>query len=174
MSWPTNPINGQQVAINGITYQYNSSSSLWDRVGQTPITVSNTSFTTAGIYVTGLSQFQQSQEKFVAKTGATGVVTHDFSQGCTFYHTSISANFTTNVTNLTTDSLFTTVIALILVQGSTPYICNAFQIGGVSQTIKWINGLVPEGNANFIDVMIFTIFNNSGTYTVLGQLGTYG
>lgn len=174
MSWPTNPINGQQVEINGILYRYDSTASVWNRVGQDPITVSNNSFTTAGLYVTGLAQLQQSQEKFVAKTGATGVVTHDFSTGCTFYHTSIAANFTANITNLTTDSSYTTVIALILVQGSTPYICNALQIGGVSQTINWFNGSAPTGTSNFVDIELFYIFNNSGTYKVLGQLATYG
>mgnify|MGYP003352836596 CR=1 FL=1 len=174
MSWPVNPINGQQTSINGITYQYNSTTSLWDRIGQTPITVSNNSFTTSGIYITGLTQLQQSQEKFVALTGATGVVTHNFSLGCTFYHTSIAGNFTANITNLTTDSSYTTVIGLILVQGSTPYICNALQIAGVSKTINWLNGTVPTGTSNYVDIIIFYIFNNSGTYKVLGQLATYG
>lgn len=174
MAWPTNPLNGQQVTINGITYQYNSTDSVWNRVGQESVTISNDSFTTDGLVIQGLAQFQQTQERFSTKTGATGVVAHDFSTGSTFYHTSIAGNFTANITNLSTTSSVSTVIVLILVQGATPYICNAIQIEGSAQTIKWQGYSAPTGTANRVDTMVFTIFNNSGTYTVLGQLGTFG
>jgi len=33
MSWPANPTNGQQVQINGILYEFNTSNNTWDRVG---------------------------------------------------------------------------------------------------------------------------------------------
>lgn len=130
--------------------------------------------TTTSLVVTGQTTLKQSQEGFVAKSGATGTVAHDFSTGTTFYHTGILANFTCNVTNLDTTAGRATVIVLILAQGSTPYICNALQIGGSAQTIKWVNGTAPTGTASRVEAMVFTIFNNSGTYTVLGQLSSYG
>lgn len=130
--------------------------------------------TTTSLVVTGQTTLKQSQEGFVAKSGATGTVAHDFSTGTTFYHTGILANFTCNVTNLDTTAGRATVIVLILAQGSTPYICNALQIGGSAQTIKWVNATTPTGTASRVEAIVFTIFNNSGTYTVLGQLSSYG
>ena len=35
MSWPANPIQGQQVTVNGILYSYNDSNKTWDRIGYT-------------------------------------------------------------------------------------------------------------------------------------------
>ena len=37
MSWPTNPSNGQQVTKNGIAYRYNSTSGVWERIGQSVV-----------------------------------------------------------------------------------------------------------------------------------------
>jgi hypothetical protein len=62
----------------------------------------------------------------------------------------------------------------VLNQGGTAYIANAVQIQASAQTIKWSANTVPTGNTNAVDVVSFSIFNNSGTYTVLGQLSTFG
>ena len=125
--------------------------------------------------VAGNLTMQQSQEVFQAKTGATGVVTHDYSLGGTFYHTSIAANFTTNITNLPTTSSRVSVVVLMLAQGATPYYSNALQIGGVAQTIKWVNAVSsPVVTANRVEMQVFTIFNNSGTYTVISSIVSYG
>jgi hypothetical protein len=113
-------------------------------------------------------------ETFQAKADATGVVTHDCSNGYIFNHTSIDNNFTANFTNLTLQSGEATTITLVLNQGATAYIANAVQINSVSRTIKWSANTVPTGNANAVDVQSFSILNSSGTYTVLGQLSTFG
>jgi hypothetical protein len=58
-----------------------------------------------------------------------------------------------------------------MVQGATGYGPNALQIGGVAQTINWQGGSLPAApTANGVDVMTFSILNNSGTYTVLAQV----
>jgi hypothetical protein len=118
----------------------------------------------------GLRIEEGTQERFSSLTSATGTVTHDCSNGTIFYHTSISADFTANFTNLQLDSSYATAITLVLVQGGTAYIPNAVQIGGVGQTINWQGNAEPTGTTNRIDAVSFTILNNSGTYTVLGQL----
>ncbi len=174
MTWPTNPINGQQTTINGITYQYNSSASVWNRVGQEAITISNQSFTTAGLYVTGLTQLQQSSETVNTKTGATGTVTHDISTGSTFYHTSIAANFTANFTNVPTTAGRVTTIVLVLVQGSTPYYPSAVQIAGSAQTVKWLGALTPQPVANRTELATFALLRIGSTWTVFGQLTSFG
>jgi hypothetical protein len=121
--------------------------------------------------ITGSLQLEDgTQERFSSLTSATGTVAHDCANGTVFYHTSISANFTANFTNLELDSSYATAITLVLVQGGTAYIPNAVQIGGVGQTINWQGNAEPTGTTNRIDAVSFTILNNSGTYTVLGQL----
>ncbi len=174
MSWPINPLNGQQVTISGITYQYDSSGSVWNRVGQESITISNESFTTAGLYVTGLTQLQQSSETVNTKTGATGTVTHDISTGSTFYHTSIAANFTANFTNVPTTAGRVTTIVLVLVQGSTPYYPSAVQIAGSAQTVKWLGALTPQPVANRTELATFALLRIGSTWTVFGQLTSFG
>ena len=110
------------------------------------------------------------KEKFGALTSATGTVIHNCNTGHIFYHTSLSANFTANFTNLQLDSTYGTTVTLVLVQGATAYIPNAVQIDGAAQTINWQGGSEPTGTNNGVDVVTFSILNNSGTYTVLGQL----
>ena len=129
---------------------------------------------TGNISATGITKAEQIHEIFTTKTSATGTVTHDCSTGQVFSHSSISANFTANFTNLNLDSGYATTITLVLNQGGTAYIPNAVQIGGVGQTINWQGGSAPTGNANKKDVASFSILNSSGTYTVLGQLTTFG
>ena len=134
-----------------------------------------TSLTTSGdITVNGILKIEQASETFSALTSATGVVTHDCSTGQVFTHSSISANFTVNLTNLNLDSGRVSAVTLVLNQGATPYMATALQIGGAAQTINWQTGSAPAGIASKRDVVTFTIFNSSGTYTVLGQSVTFG
>lgn len=124
--------------------------------------------------VSGSTIIKGVSEAFSSITGATGTVTHDCSSGTIFYHTSPTANFTVNLTNLKCDSGYGTSTTLILSQGASAYIPNALQIGGVAQTINWSGGSEPTGTANKKDVISFSILNNSGTYIVLGQLSSFG
>lgn len=113
-------------------------------------------------------------EAFTTINGATGVVAHDYSTGAIFNHTAPAANFTVNITNLVLASGYGTSITIVLNQGATGRIPSALQIGGVAQTINWQGGSAPTGNANKKDVVSFSILNVSGTYTVLGQLVSFG
>ena len=108
-------------------------------------------------------------EKLQTKTGATGTVTHDCASGHIFYHTSPSANWTANFTNLNLSTGYATAVTLVIVQGGTGYYPNVVQIGGVGQTINWQGNTTPTPSANRTDVVTFSILNN-GLYTVLGQL----
>jgi len=109
-------------------------------------------------------------EKFSSLTGATGVVTHDCDNGHIFYHSSISADFTANFTNLGLSTNYGTTLTLILDQGATARIPSAVQISGSAQTINWQGGSAPTGTNNGIDAVSFTILRVSGSYVVLGQL----
>ena len=114
------------------------------------------------------------KEPISAQSGASGVVDHNMATANIFNHSNLAGNFTCNVTNLSLPTNNAINVTLIVNQGATPYMPTAFQIGGVAQTINWLNGIAPAGSASKIDVASFSILNNSGTYTVLGSLSTFG
>ena len=127
--------------------------------------------TPGGIQVAGILKIDDGvHEQFQLKADATGTVTHDCSSGHIFYHTSPDANWTANFTNLNLDSTYATSVTLIIVQGATGYYPSAVQIGGAAQTINWQGNVNPTVSTSRTDVVTFSIINNSGTYTVLGQL----
>lgn len=130
----------------------------------------NTQFVT----IAGGTTLSQSSEVYNTKTGATGVVTHDFATGSIFYHSSMAANFTANFTNVPTTDGRTNIATLILVQGATPYYPNAVQIAGISQSIKWLGGSAPSATANRTELVSFTMIRVGATWTVTGSLSSYG
>lgn len=121
-----------------------------------------------------LTSISNVSETFTGLTGATGTVVHDASTSSIFYHTSAAANFTANFTNLSTTNNRSRTIVLVVVQGSTAYMPTAIQIGGVSQTVKWAGGVSPSGVSNYVNIVSFTFFRASDTWTVIGQSGWFG
>lgn len=109
-------------------------------------------------------------EFFSSLADATGVVTHNCANGHLFYHTSPDANWTVNLTNLLDTWNRATSVTIIIAQGATGYYPSAVQIAGVAQTINWQGNITPTPSTNRTDVVTFSIINNAGTYTVLGQL----
>jgi hypothetical protein len=124
--------------------------------------------------ILGTSTFQQVTEKVQLKTAANGTVTHDYSLGTLFYHSSISANFTANITNVPTTNDRSIVVSIILDQGATAYIPNALQIDGASQTINWVGGSTPTPIANKKELVSFVLVRISSSWTVLGSITTFG
>ena len=94
--------------------------------------------------------------------------------GCTFYHSSLVANFTANFTNVPTTNNQSIVFIIVVQQGASPYIPNAVQIGGVAQTIKWLGATSPTGHALYLDVFAFTLLRINSGWIVTGQAITYG
>jgi len=116
---------------------------------------------------------QQSAEIFTTKASVTGTVAYDLNTGATYYHTTPVANWTSNFTNVPAIDGRAVMITLLIVQGTTPYLSTTVQIEGVSQTVKWINGSPPVGNASKIDAVSFSLFRVGSSWTVLGQYGVY-
>jgi hypothetical protein len=126
-------------------------------------------------YNKGEDKVKQASETFTGLQDATGVVTHNCSNGQVFLHTSPDADWTANLTNLSLSTGYGTTVTLIVEQGGTAYVPNALQIAGASQTITWQGSAsAPTGNTNKTDIVSFTILNNSGTYKVYGQLTSFG
>jgi hypothetical protein len=127
----------------------------------------------SSLIISGQTSIQQSIEVLNTKTSATGTVDHDFSTGAVFYHTSVSANFTANFTNVPTTDNRVIVISLIIVQGGTPYLPTAVQIAGVAQTIKWSGGAAPTGTASVVNTVTFALFRVSSAWSVTGVMGSF-
>jgi len=124
--------------------------------------------------ISGLTTLTYTSEKLTTKTSATGTVTHDLSTGSIFYHSSISNNFTANITNVPTTNDRAIGVTLVLAQGVTPYMSTALQIDGSAQTIKWVNNITPTGTASKVDIVGFSLIRTGSAWTVLGQYSTYG
>ncbi len=119
------------------------------------------------ITVTSNATVAETTEVVAAKSGASGVVTHDFNESNSWLHTSMSANFTVDLTNVpTTDNRLYT-ITLYLSQGATGRLATAFRIDGVAQTIRWSGNIVGTPGVNSFDVQTFTVIRSSGAWTVL-------
>jgi 6-phosphogluconolactonase (cycloisomerase 2 family) len=67
MSWPANPVNGQQVIVNGILYSYNDPNDTWDRIGFTSSAV-----TTEEIVLSKLTILERALLGDVANVRITG------------------------------------------------------------------------------------------------------
>lgn len=128
------------------------------------------------LYVGNSLVINQVQESFIGIENATDIVDHDTSLSKVFNHTSISNTFTVNLTNLTLDSGYSTILILLLNQGVTAYIPTQLSIDNNYQNINWQGGVVPLGVPNSIDVLSFTLLNtgNINSCTVLGQVVSFG
>lgn len=114
-------------------------------------------------------------EPYGALSSATGVVVHDCTTNRLFYHTSITANFTANFTNLNLSVGRATSVTLVLVQGATARMVTAVQISGAAQTINWQGSAsAPAGTASRTEAVTFSIINVGGSFTVLGIMTSFG
>lgn len=124
--------------------------------------------------VTGTLELQQSTEVFTTKTNATGIVTHDFTGGAIWYHSSVTSSFTANFTNIPTTTNRATVVTLVIAQGATGFLPSAIQINGVAQSVNWLGGTQPTGNANKFDFLSYTFMRVGTAWVVTASLSTYG
>jgi hypothetical protein len=123
----------------------------------------------------GLATFTSISEISAAKTGATGTVVHDFTESNIWVHTSISANFTVNLTNVPITNDRAIVISLILVQGGTARYATGFQIDGVSVTLRY-----PSFNTSFTpaankrEIQTFVLTRTGSAWTVRVYFSSFG
>jgi hypothetical protein len=130
--------------------------------------------TVNNIIVAGTTTVQQIQEIGQTRTGATGTVAHDWTTGNIFYHSTMLANFTANITNVptTADRAYTTT--LILKQGPTGYYANALQVNNSTVSILWPNATGPTGTAARTEIESFTLYYTASAWTAFGQLTSFG
>jgi hypothetical protein len=122
------------------------------------------------ITVTSNAVLAETSNIVANKSSATGTVIHDFTESNNWLHSSISANFTANFTNVpTTDDRMYTFI-LYLQQGATGYIASAVQINGISQNLLWSGSTIPRPGTSSFDVQTFTVIRSGGQYRIFVSL----
>ena len=117
-------------------------------------------------------------EKWQVQASATSASTDiDISTSSAYYFdANNTANFTINIYNINSAIAVgeSVTVAIAAPNGSTAYYLTTVSIDGsnVTSSIKWQGGIVPSaGNANSVDVYMFTIVkkNVTPTYIILGS-----
>ena len=143
--------------------------------GGTEVFRANASLTTmANVVFGGISQLGSVAETVQQMLGSTGNVTHDFSKTSIWAHIGIASNFTPNFANVPTVENKAFTATLLLNQGATPYMANAVQINGGTQTVRWQGNVAPAASANKVDCVSFTMVRVNYAWTVLGQNTAFG
>jgi hypothetical protein len=136
------------------------------------ISTSGTLTATGGVNLSGTVDVQELREQVVEVTLSSNAVTLDWSAGNIYYiGTAPTGAMTFNATNVPTDVNKIMTINVFVTQGSTGYIPTTFNIGGVSQTIRWPGGTAPSptNTAGKIDIFAFTMHRTSaGAWIVYG------
>jgi hypothetical protein len=155
MSWPVSPTNGQQVEINGILYEYNSTDGVWNRIGFVPTGITLPFLQTPNLTVTNLADLGNignvritgGSANYIIQTDGAGNLTWvaqaaqsaagnaaeiQFNTGGVFAADQNLRFFTGNST------LQTTNVSAVITTASQPYI----------NSLGTLNGLTVAGNTN--------------------------
>ena len=116
------------------------------------------------------NQTTQEKTNIVASAGSGGK-DYDCSSAGIHHLSNIAGDIDANLTNLSLEVGYSTAVTFVLVQSSNAKVVKTLSIGGSSQTVKWVGGVVPTGTASGVDAMSFSIIRTGASaYTVLGQL----
>jgi hypothetical protein len=126
------------------------------------------------VSIAGLTTMSTVAEKIVTSNGGTGTVSFDTAPQSIFYVKGPAGDITANFTTVSTTNNRIITPTVILSQSATARIVSAVQIDGAAQTINWANGVIPTGVANKQDAFGFSLIRSGSTWTVLGQMSTYG
>lgn len=144
--------------------------------GPTGPAVTNVStFTvTSALNVSGVLSIQETQEVVNTLSTPSSTQAFDWTTGSIFHVSSMSANFTANITNLPTTANRMYIVTFVLVQGATPYFINALQIGGSAVTIRWVGATTPTATANRTEFETFALYYSGSAWSAFGQFSSYG
>ena len=128
----------------------------------------------ANTQLEGITIHGQLAEAIRTKTGAGLTVVHDFKTSSTWYHSTISQDFTPNFTNIPTDNDRVIPLKLIVANGATPYKpLSPIKIAGIDVAVTWEGGVYPTGTANLTTVWTYNLVRNAGTWKVFGKAELY-
>jgi hypothetical protein len=125
--------------------------------------------------VTGILSTAEIQETVNSITSPGTFRTLDWSTGSIFAISSMTSNFTVNITNLPTTSDRSYVVTLLLNQGGIPYYANVLQIASAVIPILWLNASTPIPVNGRREIQTFTLYYTSSLgWVAYGQLTSFG
>jgi hypothetical protein len=124
--------------------------------------------------ITGTLSIAETQEAVTTLSAPASTQTIDWNSGAIFYITGMTTNWTPNITNLPTTANRSYVVALILVQGSTPYFLNGLQIAGSPTTINWGNAVTPSALPSRYEIVSLVLIYTGGAWVVMANFTSYG
>jgi hypothetical protein len=115
---------------------------------------------------------EQEPVSYVANT--SGVVPLNCNGASYFSLSQLTGNITPSFYNFSMANSTMTSLTVYINQGNTAYIPgNTVQINGAVANVNWAGNGSIVGTPTNVDVVEYTVLNNSGNYQVLGQLQTY-
>jgi hypothetical protein len=166
--------SGNNSAIVNNTIGTNNISGV-SNISNPPTTTASASFTNT-VDITGRLEISEIIERITDVTISPSLLCYaDFNQSALFYVSNTpSSNFTLNVDNVPTTNLRSTSISLIIPQGNVGYGVSIFQINGITQTIRWLNGAAPTPTSVLgkIDIYNFSMIRRSNSWIVIGNSST--
>lgn len=98
-----------------------------------------------------------------------------------YYTSNTIADLTLNIRGTSTATLNSSLglnlartVVLMVTNGSTAYKVSTVSVDGTAQTVRWLGGAAPIGNASSIDSYSFTVIKTAAsTYTVLGSIARF-
>jgi hypothetical protein len=134
--------------------------------------------TLSGLTVTGTSTLtsliaRSSAESMIVRTLVSGSINYDYLDGTVYYHT-LNGNASINFINVPATGPIAAVFVLIVQQGGPPYNFTSVSIGGTAHTINWLGGVAPVAATNKLEAYSFTLLRTGSTWTVAGQMNSYG
>ena len=163
--------SGNNSAIVNNTIGTNNISGV-SNISNPPTTTASASFTNT-VDITGRLDVSEIVERITDVTITPSLLCYaDFNQSALFYVSNTpSSNFTLNVDNVPLTNLRSTTVSLLVPQGAIGYGVNIFQVNGITQTIRWINGVspTPTNGIGKLDIFSFSLIRRSNSWIVLGS-----
>jgi len=125
--------------------------------------------------VSGSTSLVSVVERLFPTASNGGVLSFNMSDSAIFHvNNPLTSNITANFINLPVTNNRVWTPTIILSQSATARIISAVQIAGTAFKLNWANNVEPTGTANKHDVFGFSLIRSGASWTVLGQMSTYG
>lgn len=144
-------------------------------ISSPPATTASSSFI-GNVDITGRLDISEISERVQDVTVTPSNLCYaNFTTSALFYLSNApTANFSLNVDNVPITNLKSHTVSLIIPQGNIGYGVSLFQINGITQTIKWLNGSTPTPTSinGKIDIYNFSMIRRSDSWIVIGNAST--
>lgn len=121
-------------------------------------------------YPTGAKGEDNKFRSIITNSTISSTIDYDFSSSSTWYHNSVSGDWTANFINMPIVDDKIIVLSVFVNQSTTAYSPTSISIDGTPVNIKWLG----SKSVNGVDEMEFKFIRSGGTWTqVIGKINSY-